>query len=108
MVDIHYYDERPKGAVAAIKGQGVDLAISQEESADRYRLRRSVLRGRRAQDSYTPESLQPARHVSQFHEARARDPRRAGRRQSVLRRGRGVPEGGHSGKWKGRCFPWFR
>jgi len=31
--DIHYYDERPK-ATAAIKGHGVDLAISQKESAD--------------------------------------------------------------------------
>jgi phage terminase large subunit-like protein len=31
--DIHYYDEIPKG-VAAIKGHGIDLAISQKESAD--------------------------------------------------------------------------
>jgi predicted phage terminase large subunit-like protein len=32
--DIHYYDERPLNAVASIKGHGIDLAISQEESAD--------------------------------------------------------------------------
>lgn len=32
--DIHYYDARPTGAVAAIKGHGIDLAISQKESAD--------------------------------------------------------------------------
>jgi hypothetical protein len=32
--DIHYYDERPKNAVAAIKGHGNDLAISEEETAD--------------------------------------------------------------------------
>ena len=31
--DIHYYDEAPKG-IAAIKGHGIDLAISQKESAD--------------------------------------------------------------------------
>jgi phage terminase large subunit-like protein len=31
--DIHYYDERPTG-VAALKGHGVDLAISQKEGAD--------------------------------------------------------------------------
>lgn len=31
--DIHYYDERPNG-VAAMKGHGIDLAISQKESAD--------------------------------------------------------------------------
>jgi predicted phage terminase large subunit-like protein len=31
--DIHYYDEFPKG-IAAIKGHGVDLAISQKEGAD--------------------------------------------------------------------------
>lgn len=31
--DIHYYDERPTG-IAAIKGHGVDLAISQKEGAD--------------------------------------------------------------------------
>jgi len=32
--DIHYYDEVPKNAVAAIKGHGIDLAISQKENAD--------------------------------------------------------------------------
>lgn len=32
--DIHYYDERPKNAVASIKGHGIDLAISQKEGAD--------------------------------------------------------------------------
>jgi phage terminase large subunit-like protein len=32
--DIHYYDELPKGAVASIKGHGIDLAISQKENAD--------------------------------------------------------------------------
>jgi hypothetical protein len=32
--DIHYYDERPQGAVAAIKGHGIDLAISLKESTD--------------------------------------------------------------------------
>jgi phage terminase large subunit-like protein len=32
--DIHYYDEWPKGATASIKGNGIDLAISQKESAD--------------------------------------------------------------------------
>ena len=32
--DIHYYDERPKNSVAALKGHGVDLAISQKENAD--------------------------------------------------------------------------
>jgi len=32
--DIHYYDEPPKNAVAAIKGHGIDLAISQKEGAD--------------------------------------------------------------------------
>jgi phage terminase large subunit-like protein len=31
--DIHYYDERPT-SVAAIKGHGIDLAISQKEGAD--------------------------------------------------------------------------
>ena len=31
--DIHYYDERPKG-IAAMKGHGIDLAISQKEGAD--------------------------------------------------------------------------
>jgi predicted phage terminase large subunit-like protein len=31
--DIHYYDEFPKG-IAAIKGHGIDLAISQKEGAD--------------------------------------------------------------------------
>jgi predicted phage terminase large subunit-like protein len=31
--DIHYYDERPTG-IAAIKGHGIDLAISQKEGAD--------------------------------------------------------------------------
>jgi phage terminase large subunit-like protein len=31
--DIHYYDQRPMG-VAQMKGHGVDLAISQKESAD--------------------------------------------------------------------------
>jgi phage terminase large subunit-like protein len=31
--DIHYYDERPK-STAAMKGHGVDLAISQKEDAD--------------------------------------------------------------------------
>jgi phage terminase large subunit-like protein len=31
--DIHYYDEAPKG-IAAMKGHGIDLAISQKESAD--------------------------------------------------------------------------
>jgi hypothetical protein len=31
--DIHYYDARPAGAVAALKGHGIDLAISQKESA---------------------------------------------------------------------------
>jgi phage terminase large subunit-like protein len=31
--DIHYYDERPTG-IAAMKGHGVDLAISQKEGAD--------------------------------------------------------------------------
>ncbi len=31
--DIHYYDEFPKG-IASLKGHGVDLAISQKESAD--------------------------------------------------------------------------
>lgn len=31
--DIHYYDERPK-SVAAIKGHGIDLAISEKEGAD--------------------------------------------------------------------------
>ena len=29
--DIHYYDESPKG-IAAIKGHGIDLAISQKEA----------------------------------------------------------------------------
>jgi hypothetical protein len=33
-VDITYYDERPKNAVASIKGHGIDLAISQKEGAD--------------------------------------------------------------------------
>ena len=33
-VVIHYYDERPKNAVAAMKGHGIDLAISQKEGAD--------------------------------------------------------------------------
>jgi hypothetical protein len=32
--DIHYYDERPTGQLAAIKGHGIDLAISQKENAD--------------------------------------------------------------------------
>jgi phage terminase large subunit-like protein len=32
--DIHYYDETPKNNVAAIKGHGIDLAISQKEGAD--------------------------------------------------------------------------
>lgn len=32
--DIHYYDEKPKGVIAAMKGHGIDLAISQKESAD--------------------------------------------------------------------------
>ena len=32
--DIHYYDEMPKNATASIKGHGIDLAISQKESAD--------------------------------------------------------------------------
>jgi phage terminase large subunit-like protein len=32
--DIHYYDEIPNGAVAALKGHGIDLAISQKENAD--------------------------------------------------------------------------
>lgn len=32
--DIHYYDEKPKGQLAAMKGQGIDLAISQKENAD--------------------------------------------------------------------------
>jgi hypothetical protein len=32
--DIHYYDERPKNAVASIKGHAIDLAISQKEGAD--------------------------------------------------------------------------
>jgi phage terminase large subunit-like protein len=32
--DITYYDERPKNAVASIKGHGIDLAISQKEGAD--------------------------------------------------------------------------
>jgi quinol monooxygenase YgiN len=32
--DIHYYDDLPKNAVAAIKGHGIDLAISQKEGAD--------------------------------------------------------------------------
>jgi predicted phage terminase large subunit-like protein len=32
--DIHYYDAPPKGAVAAIKGHGIDLAISEKASAD--------------------------------------------------------------------------
>jgi hypothetical protein len=32
--DISYYDERPKNAVASIKGHGIDLAISQKEEAD--------------------------------------------------------------------------
>jgi len=31
--DIHYYDERPK-SIAAMKGHGIDLAISQKEGAD--------------------------------------------------------------------------
>jgi len=31
--DIHYYDEKPK-STAAIKGHGIDLAISQKEDAD--------------------------------------------------------------------------
>jgi hypothetical protein len=31
--DIHCYDERPVG-IAAIKGHGIDLAISQKECAD--------------------------------------------------------------------------
>lgn len=31
--DIHYYDEKPAG-VASMKGHGIDLAISQKESAD--------------------------------------------------------------------------
>ncbi len=31
--DIHYYDEFPKG-IASLKGHGIDLAISQKESAD--------------------------------------------------------------------------
>ena len=31
--DIHYYDARPTG-IAAIKGHGIDLAISQKEGAD--------------------------------------------------------------------------
>jgi hypothetical protein len=31
--DIHYYDARPNG-VAAMKGHGIDLAISQKEGAD--------------------------------------------------------------------------
>jgi phage terminase large subunit-like protein len=31
--DIHYYDERPTG-IAQLKGHGIDLAISQKESAD--------------------------------------------------------------------------
>jgi predicted phage terminase large subunit-like protein len=31
--DIHYYDERPSG-LAAMKGHGIDLAISQKEGAD--------------------------------------------------------------------------
>ncbi|HVB33726.1 MAG TPA: hypothetical protein VNJ52_05050 [Patescibacteria group bacterium] len=31
--DIHYYDEKPKSA-ASLKGHGIDLAISQAESAD--------------------------------------------------------------------------
>jgi hypothetical protein len=33
-VGITYYDERPKNAVASIKGHGIDLAISQKEGAD--------------------------------------------------------------------------
>ncbi len=32
--DIHYYDERPAGAVPAMKGHGIDLAISLKEGAD--------------------------------------------------------------------------
>jgi phage terminase large subunit-like protein len=32
--DIHYYDEKPTGQLAAIKGHGIDLAISQKENAD--------------------------------------------------------------------------
>lgn len=32
--DIHYYDEIPKNATASLKGHGIDLAISQKESAD--------------------------------------------------------------------------
>jgi phage terminase large subunit-like protein len=32
--DITYYDEMPKNAVASLKGHGIDLAISQKESAD--------------------------------------------------------------------------
>jgi phage terminase large subunit-like protein len=32
--DIHYYDAIPTGAVAALKGHGIDLAISQKENAD--------------------------------------------------------------------------
>jgi phage terminase large subunit-like protein len=32
--DIHYYDELPNGAVASIKGHGIDLAISQKENVD--------------------------------------------------------------------------
>jgi quinol monooxygenase YgiN len=32
--DIHYYDEKPTGQLAAMKGYGIDLAISQKENAD--------------------------------------------------------------------------
>src|SRR5580704_2231895 len=32
--DIHYYDEKPTGQLAAMKGHGIDLAISQKENAD--------------------------------------------------------------------------
>jgi phage terminase large subunit-like protein len=32
--DIHYYDDKPTGQLAAMKGHGIDLAISQKENAD--------------------------------------------------------------------------
>ena len=34
--DIHYYDEKPKNSLAAMKGHGIDHAASQKDTADYY------------------------------------------------------------------------
>jgi len=89
---------------AAVKYVSRELMTGQEKTqADRERNEAQTIAANKREQAKAEEDIYPAqpvqrtRHVPRIHQARAQYPRRAGRRQYVLRGGCGLPEGCDSG-----------